>query len=116
MRIGAIPAAAAALAFALAGCIDGSEADGACPPTNTTARIESIEGTSLRVQVLSPTYGPAVLHTAEADLHSYAGSMDQCVESKRDLLAPGQEIEVFVDAWMESYPPQAHVDDVVVLG
>ena len=101
---------------ALSGCADGADHDGTCPERSDLGRVASIDGTSVAVQVLVPVDDYVILDTAGADFHYYAGSSDSCHEASRDDLQAGQEIEFHVDAWADSEPPQAKVDDIVIRG
>lgn len=103
---------------ALSGCADAEDDDRACPPRDTVARVTAIEGTTVRVHLMQSTQGPgeAVLHTDGARFLYYAGSLDACYPSSRSDLAVGQEIEFLAGAWMESFPPQANVDAIIILG
>ena len=105
-------------ATALSGCAGSDDGDRSCPARDTLARVASIDGDTVEVQLLQSSQGsgPATLHTAGAEFYYYAGSSDECYESRRDLLTVGQEIEFYAGAWMESYPPQAHVDAIVIRG
>lgn len=90
----------------------------ACPPSNNLGRVISIDGTVVRVQLLQSSLGfrDAVLETAGAEVLYYAGSSEECYESRRALLTEGQEIQFHVDAWSASEPPQATVDAVTIRG
>lgn len=87
--------------------------DLACPETDTWARVEAVEGASLRV-VLEDS-SEAVLHVADSEVHALVAGTE-CYASGPEQVRAGQEIRFDVDAWAESSPPQAWPDHVVILG
>lgn len=97
-----------------AGCMSDSASDDlSCPKTNTWARVDVVEGTDL--EVVRIDFSRAVLHTQDADIHQLVGGTE-CYEAFRSGVVQGKEIQVDVDAWAESYPPQAWPKHIVILG
>ena len=99
---------------AAAGCTEPHPNDDlSCPPGATWFVITGVSGTDLDVQLRDGT--PAVLHTADAAITQKICT-GECYDAPRSGLTVGKEIEAPIDAWAESYPPQAWPKHVVLLG
>jgi hypothetical protein len=107
-----------AVATALSGCSTPDDDDRSCPPTDTLARVTSIDGATVRVRLLQSSQGTgeAVVHAEGAEFLYFAGSLGECYPAERSGLSAGQEIEFLAGAWMESSPPQARVEAIVIRG